>query len=461
MAFFAWSALFPADAQTNSAFNEASKKKISQLEAGINHKQSELREYTETRQRKLKAIDDSIAAIEARVVRLRPSISDAENNVVKLRQDKAVSQPLLQDAVNSLDHLNDDLINDKAEILKLQEERTAIAKDDSFEKEIRKQIAEDSALRAALQSQLPTSPFVLNNASTRHDPATATPVPIGDTTVPFVGFGTMTEISAPQLKGEDRLLLDTLNSIVSDIKVSDQDLARKKLMREFLEKSRPFTEKFPNQTNLWLMRATAAISLNDTDAGCQAGKKLKSLGILDDDDPEIRKLMAALNRKGWLNDADVERAKAQAVQKKWWSGNWAGQKIWVDNLNFKRIAAIQLAIPIQPDDITNIHVGCNIQNLNASGSLVNEDNYQMPGSLNYVNYSSSGGTTAGQCRILNCDFDNDASHIKATIEIVSNNTAATTFSFMLTRVADQAKFSFFRDDGSQVAPPTLLARAKE
>ncbi len=115
--------------------------------------------------------------------------------------------------------------------------------------------------------------------------------------------------AAPKLKGEDRLLLDTLNAIIDDIKAASEDANRRRLMEEFLAKSKPFVAKFPDQTNIWLMRAAAAMELNDVDSGWQAGQKLKAMGALDSDDAQTRKIMMSLNRKEWLGD-NFEKAKS-------------------------------------------------------------------------------------------------------------------------------------------------------
>jgi tetratricopeptide (TPR) repeat protein len=153
-------------------------------------------------------------------------------------------------------------------------------------------------LKAQLQKSVPAAPAT---------PATA---------------ATSTPSAAPRLNSEDRLALDTLNSIIDDIKAAKDEDSSKKLMQEFLDRSKPFVEKFPEQAGIWAMRATAAMDLDRIADGADAARHLKSLGALDSDDTQTRKVMARLSRKGWLSldDAQIQQVKTKEA-------NAAGAKV--------------------------------------------------------------------------------------------------------------------------------------
>ena len=78
--------------------------------------------------------------------------------------------------------------------------------------------------------------------------------------------------------------------------------ARKQFLGEFLTNSAAYVTRYPNDTNIWMLRAVTAAELDDRQAGWEAGQKMKAMGLADSDNPAIIKVMAALDRKGWLKD---------------------------------------------------------------------------------------------------------------------------------------------------------------
>jgi TPR repeat protein len=114
----------------------------------------------------------------------------------------------------------------------------------------------------------------------------------------------------PELSDEDRLTLNTLMLLLDQADQAATPEDRDKAFSDFLERSADFAKAHPEQTNIWIMRAVAAIDLNRSHDAWQAGQRLKALGLLHSDDPKVGKVFAELNLKGWLGNTPPE---AQAV----------------------------------------------------------------------------------------------------------------------------------------------------
>jgi hypothetical protein len=104
------------------------------------------------------------------------------------------------------------------------------------------------------------------------------------------------------LSGQDQRKLDVLMLILEDAEKATTPEDRAKAFREYLEKSGDFAAAHPEQTNIWVMRAFAAVDLDEPKLGWEAGKKLQALGADNSNDPKLRRAMASLDRKGWLGD---------------------------------------------------------------------------------------------------------------------------------------------------------------
>lgn len=106
------------------------------------------------------------------------------------------------------------------------------------------------------------------------------------------------------LSAEARRKLDGLQLIIEEAdkaKVADE---RSKLLAEFLAKSAPFVKENPNQTGIWTARAAAALELDRKFVAWQAGRKLVDLGADNPAGEKSRKVLAMLERKGWLEQKD-------------------------------------------------------------------------------------------------------------------------------------------------------------
>ena len=93
-----------------------------------------------------------------------------------------------------------------------------------------------------------------------------------------------------------------LRLIVEDADKATSPEQRKKLLREFMAKSAEFIVDNPTQTNVWILRAAAAMELDYLGSGWLAGRRLKQLGGETSADPKMAKVMAMLERKGWLGN---------------------------------------------------------------------------------------------------------------------------------------------------------------
>src|ERR1035437_4756152 len=78
------------------------------------------------------------------------------------------------------------------------------------------------------------------------------------------------------------------------------------LLKQFMDRSSPFLKKRPNELLLWKIRAASALSLDDPNAGYEAGQKLLAA---NSNDPNLQQLPAKLKLKGWLDKQTVEEQK--------------------------------------------------------------------------------------------------------------------------------------------------------
>jgi hypothetical protein len=83
---------------------------------------------------------------------------------------------------------------------------------------------------------------------------------------------------------------------------------QKALLKKFMDESKPFLQKHPDEMLVWQLRAASAISLNDPLAGYEAGQRLLAA---DSNDPNLRRLLAQLKNKDWLDKQRAENAEEQ------------------------------------------------------------------------------------------------------------------------------------------------------
>jgi len=113
--------------------------------------------------------------------------------------------------------------------------------------------------------------------------------------------------SADALPKEARRKFEVLVMIAQDADKAQYQQERVKLLNELMAKNTEFVSEYPDNKDAWLMRAAVAIELDYPGIGWQAGKKLKALGLADSDDPKVGKVMAQLERKGWLGGSCPRR----------------------------------------------------------------------------------------------------------------------------------------------------------
>jgi hypothetical protein len=140
-----------------------------------------------------------------------------------------------------------------------------------------------------------------------------------------------------QLTGMDKV---EFNSLIEMAKEAEQnpDLDQQKAsLIQFMNESRTFLLKYPGQMILWKFRALISLSLNQPDAGYEAGQKLLDAGAADSNDPTLQQLISQLKIKGWLNKQGVEKAKQKIEEDKkysWLIGTWTGAQSWFSNAAF-------------------------------------------------------------------------------------------------------------------------------
>jgi hypothetical protein len=155
------------------------------------------------------------------------------------------------------------------------------------------------------------------------------------------------------LTPETRRKLDVLLLIIEDADKAKSPDARQQLLKEFLEKSGSFTQENPAVTNLWILRAAAAVELNMPKVGWQAGKQLKSLGADTSDDPKSRKVIAMLDRKGWFSDVEPpSRPDAEAAKGAIRAGGESASDRAADSALANTKARIDPLIKVLPEQLS-------------------------------------------------------------------------------------------------------------
>ena len=112
---------------------------------------------------------------------------------------------------------------------------------------------------------------------------------------------------------ESRRQLDVLRLILEDADKAD-GRARFNLLHEFLQKSEPFVSRHPDDAQLWVLRAAASVEAWDlvnaapwaNGAGRQAAFQLVRLGQDNSTDKSIRRLMATMDRRGWIYPSNLQ-----------------------------------------------------------------------------------------------------------------------------------------------------------
>jgi protein involved in temperature-dependent protein secretion len=134
-----------------------------------------------------------------------------------------------------------------------------------------------------------------------------------------------------KMTDEDRLEANTVNRLMVKIRESTDPADRKKMQEQVLEHTAPLVQKYPQELNLWQVRAIAALALDKPRDGWEAGKNLKALGAMSSTDPALSDVMSELNLKGWLkmDEAQIKEAETKVTEgeatkllSKLWQGTW-------------------------------------------------------------------------------------------------------------------------------------------
>lgn len=109
-----------------------------------------------------------------------------------------------------------------------------------------------------------------------------------------------------QLTGMDKVEYNTLLELARQAQEQADPEQQRVSLGQFMARSSEFLQKHPDQMLLWQLRAAAAISLNDAIGGYEAGQHLIASGAADSTDPNLQRLLARLNGRGWLDKQKAE-----------------------------------------------------------------------------------------------------------------------------------------------------------
>src|ERR1700730_3316351 len=139
-------------------------------------------------------------------------------------------------------------------------------------------------------------------------------------------IGSATNTNAAQLTGMDKVEYNSLIELARQAQQTTDLEQQKTTLQKFMNESRPFVVKHPDEILIWQLRAASALSLNDLIAGYEAGQKLLAAGAGDSNDPHLQHLMAQLNLKGML-----DKQKVEITQRfDWLLGKWNVSWAWYE-----------------------------------------------------------------------------------------------------------------------------------
>jgi FKBP-type peptidyl-prolyl cis-trans isomerase FkpA len=114
-----------------------------------------------------------------------------------------------------------------------------------------------------------------------------------------------------------------INIIIEEAQRASSLNERQQLLREFLERSAELVKDSPESTRIWFLRAVVALELSEGQAGWEAGHALLQRGLGSSENPKVQKLMAALERKKWLEDVPSTAAGQYALGEAFETGQGA------------------------------------------------------------------------------------------------------------------------------------------
>lgn len=105
-----------------------------------------------------------------------------------------------------------------------------------------------------------------------------------------------------RLTGADRRQFDVLGLIMEDAERATDNNERARLLEEYLETSEAFVSDHPDLVTVWSGRVVAATELNRPLVAWDAGQELLRLRAERMDDMEVRRALAMLERRHWLDE---------------------------------------------------------------------------------------------------------------------------------------------------------------
>ena len=116
------------------------------------------------------------------------------------------------------------------------------------------------------------------------------------------------------LDNMSRLKLDRIIVDGNEAQAQNDQDTRAKDWQTLLIDSDDFVKTNPNEFKVWLLRAAAALELDLSKPGWEAGKNLVRLGALKTSDQNIAAIMGYLDQKGWIVDdyASIDRKNAES-----------------------------------------------------------------------------------------------------------------------------------------------------
>jgi hypothetical protein len=141
----------------------------------------------------------------------------------------------------------------------------------------------------------------------------------------------VTNATSEQFTGMDKVEYNSLIEMAKEAQQNTDLDQQKASLKQFMDESGTFLQKYPDQMLLWEFRVAAALILDDPDAGYEAGQKLLAAGAADSNDPNLQQLIAKLKIKGWLDKQEVQRAKNIIEFNKefgWVFGTWKVVSYW-------------------------------------------------------------------------------------------------------------------------------------
>jgi len=104
-----------------------------------------------------------------------------------------------------------------------------------------------------------------------------------------------------QLTGMDNVKYNSLIELGREAQETTDLDQQKILFQQFIDKSRAFLQKHPEQILLWQVQAVSALSLGDPLIGYEAGEHLLTVGGANSTDANSQRLLSKLDLKDWLS----------------------------------------------------------------------------------------------------------------------------------------------------------------